>query len=58
MITFTERMKLIIEYRAWLQNINEKHSYKIVDEPDAFLVFLLSHGLLNEEKIKEFLKSA
>ena len=57
MISFLDRMLLANAYRAWIINKSEK-PYYIADEPETFIVFLLSNGLLNEEKIKEFLKSA
>ena len=56
MLNFSDRMKLTIAYRAWLQKENETHLYQIADEPDTFLIYCLFYGLLNEEKIKDFLK--
>lgn len=47
-MTFSQRMKLVIEYRKWLGRKNEKMQFRIADEPDTFLLFLFTKGLLKE----------
>lgn len=43
-MTFSDRVKLSNEYRAWLIEENEKHFYSIVSSPETFLAFLEIKG--------------
>lgn len=45
---YTLRVKLSDMYRKWLQEENKKHPFKMVNNPETFLVFLSMRGLLKE----------
>lgn len=52
MILFSERLKLVEKYEQWL---NEPRDFKPYDIPQTVISWLIIEGLLNENKVKEFL---
>ena len=51
MMLFTERLVLNKMFCEWAEK--ERFGAKT---PECFLIFLLSNGMINEEKAKEFIK--
>lgn len=50
---FSERIKLQVEYAAWLSDANRKNGHTIENSPTTFLVFLDTKGLLKESHEKK-----
>lgn len=50
---FSQRLRLIKNYQAWIAEINKNDDYVLQDTSLTFLAYLDSHGLLNEEKVSK-----
>ncbi len=50
---FSQRLRLIKSYQEWIAEINKNKDYVLQETFVTFLVYLDSHGLLNEDKISE-----
>lgn len=46
---FSDRLKLTMEYRQWLEQENDKNNFCIPSNPETFLVFLETKGLIKEK---------
>jgi hypothetical protein len=49
-MTFSERLRLIKEYKEWLKKINTENDFAVDDNPMVFLVFLQERGLLKNKE--------
>lgn len=56
MLLFSRRKKLAEEYEKWRLCVNRGSGVTILDCPQAVIGFLNANGLLNEEKVLEYLK--
>lgn len=52
---YSDRIKIIIKYRDWLVEQNEKNNFNIKDCPETFLVFLETIGYLKEGEYMEII---
>lgn len=55
MLHFSDRQKLVIQYRIWLSEACKETNCKFEDCPETFLSYLISHELVNEEKAKQII---
>ncbi len=55
MIVFSDRVKLENRYKKWLEE-NSELGAKIQDCPMNFINYLQEQGLLNEEKVLDYLR--
>lgn len=52
MINFSKRVFLVSLYNEWLEDADPK--YTIEDSPVSMITFLYTNGMLNEDKVNEY----
>lgn len=55
MLRFSERNRLMIAYYKWLSE--ERETTPVADGPETFIVFLLTHEMMNEEAVRKIFKN-
>ena len=55
MINFSERVFLVSLYNQWLSDADPK--YTIEDSPISMITFLYTNGMLNEDKVNEYVSN-
>ena len=50
---FSERLKLINQYRAWLRKASKECGAEVLDSHDSFLVFLIQMGYIKDMEVKK-----
>ena len=56
MLRFSERNRLRTAYYVWLSETRK--TTPVADCPETFIVFLLTHGLMEDEKVRKFLEKS
>ena len=56
MLRFSERNRLRTAYSVWLSETRK--TTPVADCPETFIVFLLTHGLMEDEKVRKFLEKS
>ena len=57
MLLFSDRKKLEQAYYSYCEEVEREQDVKILDCPQSVVTFLMVNGLLNEDKVKEFLNN-
>lgn len=57
MLLFSDRKKLEEAYYSYCEEVERDHDIKILDCPQSVVTFLMVNGLLNGNKVKEFLNN-
>lgn len=55
MLRFSERIRLCTAYDIWLLNIRKETP--VADCTETFIIFLLTHEMIDEESVRKFLKN-
>ena len=55
MLLFSDRKKLEQAYYSYCEEVEREQDVKILDCPQSVVTFLMVNGLLNENKVKDFL---